>query len=317
MKQPQQKRLKHHLHGWLNLDKPYDMTSTQAVTAIKKLMSPAKIGHAGTLDPLATGVLPLALGEATKTVQYLMEARKEYVFTVRFGVQTDTDDAEGMVIKESAMRPTDAAINAILPHYTGVIEQLPPTYSALKINGERAYDLARAGEEVVLATRPVVVHRFTMRERVDADHAIFHVECGKGTYVRSLARDIAASLGTCAHISSLRRTRVGSFFESDAISLDVLEKSVIGSTPDSYQEFLYPTERALDDIPAVMLDGTQAQRLRHGNHCYVSPAAFREGNAVVAGEDALYQAWCNGQFFALVARRERALVPLRIFNTHT
>jgi tRNA pseudouridine55 synthase len=317
MKQPQQKRQKHHLHGWLNLDKPYDMTSTQAVTAIEKLMSPAKIGHAGTLDPLATGVLPLALGEATKTVQYLMEARKEYIFTVRFGVQTDTDDAEGAIIKESPNRPTDSAIKAILSHYTGVIEQLPPTYSALKINGERAYDLARAGEEVVLATRPVTVHRFTLRERIDTDHAVFHVECGKGTYVRSLARDIALSLGTCAHISSLRRTRVGSFFESDAISLDALEKSVIEVTPDAYQGFLLPTERALDDIPAVTLDGTQAQRLKHGNHCYVSRAAFREDLPATEGGEDLYQAWCNGQFFALVARRERVLVPLRLFNTNT
>ena len=310
MTNQQQKRIKNHLNGWINLDKPFDMTSTGAVSAVKKLLSPAKIGHAGTLDPLATGVLPLALGEATKTVQYLMEACKEYVFTVKFGAQTTTDDAEGEVMQTSNIRPTDSAIQAILPHYTGEIEQLPPTFSALKIGGERAYDLARAGEVVQLQPRPVTVHSFKMLRRINDDEVEFRVECGKGTYVRSLARDIALSLGSFAHISQLRRTRVGAFYEQDAISLDNLEKYATSENPN-FEEILTPVERALDDIPIVALDNMQASRLRHGHHCYVSNSAFRNDENY---DGEVYQAWSEGSFFALVVRRDRALVPLRIFN---
>jgi tRNA pseudouridine55 synthase len=310
MNNKQQKRIKNNLNGWINLDKPFDMTSTGAVNAVKRILSPSKIGHAGTLDPLATGILPLALGEATKTVQYLMEARKEYVFTVKFGAQTTTDDTEGEVLYESAARPTDEAIKAILPHYTGKIEQLPPTFSALKIGGERAYDLARAGEVVELKPRPVIVHKFSLLERLDAEHAVFVAECGKGTYVRALARDIALSLGAFAHVSELRRTSVGGFHENDAISLDNLEKYVTSGNLD-FDNLLTPVERALDDIPAVTLDNMQAGRLRHGHHCYVSLSAFHNEG----GDDAdLYQAWVDGVFFALVNRRDRVLVPLRIFN---
>jgi tRNA pseudouridine55 synthase len=308
MTQKQQfKRVKNNLNGWLNLDKPFDMTSTSAVSEVKKILSPMKIGHAGTLDPLATGILPLALGEATKTVQYLMDSSKEYVFTVRFGVQTTTDDAEGEVMQTSDIRPSDEAINSILPHYIGEIEQLPPTYSALKIDGERAYDLARAGEEVQLQPRPVVIYGFKMLQRVSADEAIFHVECGKGTYVRSLARDIALSLGTFGHVSNLRRTRVGSFFENEAISLDYLKKSAINT--ETMQQLLLPINCALDDIPAVTVDGVQASRLKHGNHCYVSHATLGENQI-----SDMYQVWHEGDFFAIAARKGKVLVPIRVFN---
>jgi tRNA pseudouridine55 synthase len=309
MQQQQVKRIKNNLNGWLNLDKPFDMTSTGAVSEIKKVMSPSKIGHAGTLDPLATGILPLALGEATKTVQYLMDSSKEYVFTVRFGVQTTTDDAEGEVMRTSDVRPNDEAINTTLPHYIGEIYQLPPTYSALKVDGERAYDLARAGEVVELQPRPVTIYSFKMLQRVNADEAIFHVECGKGTYVRSLARDIALSLGTFGYVSALRRTRVGIFFENEAISLDELKKSAINV--EEMQHLLLPINCALDDIPAVTVDGVQASRLKHGNHCYVSHATLGENQ-----DSDTYQVWHGGSFFAIAAKNGKVLVPIRVFNNN-
>jgi tRNA pseudouridine55 synthase len=306
-------REKRYINGWINLDKPYDMTSTQAVGAVKRILKPAKIGHAGTLDPLATGILPLALGEATKTVQYLMDSRKIYRFTVAFGVQTDTDDTEGKMIRQSDVRPDNAAIAAALPSYTGNIEQLPPIYSAVKIAGERAYDLARAGEVVELKLRPVTIYRFELLERPDADHAVFEVECGKGTYVRSLARDLSAQLGSCGHISALRRTRVGSFTESNAISLDELAASATTGNQPSLEGWLSPIKRALDDIPAVTLDQTQAQSLRHGQQCLVSPASIQ----VVEDElidPPVYKALYAGKIIALVKRDGRAIAPVRLFN---
>lgn len=313
-KQKQVKRQKYPLHGWLNLDKSYDLGSTQAVGAVKRILSPKKIGHAGTLDPLATGVLPLALGDATKTVQYMMDARKIYRFTVRFGIQTDTDDIEGDVIARSDMRPEDAAIQACLPNYIGNIEQLPPRYSAIKVNGQRAYDLARAGQEVELKPRQVSIMRFELIERIDAEHAIFEVECGKGTYVRSLARDMSEALGTCGHISALRRLAVGSFHVDDAITLDMLEKSAIQGHPSTLEGILHPIERALDDIPAVTLDHTQSQRLRHGQSCFVSPAAFQHGGEGSEDMPALYKALQGKRLVALVNRNSRHIAPLRVFN---
>jgi tRNA pseudouridine55 synthase len=301
------------LNGWVNLDKPYDMTSTQAVGAVKRIMKPAKIGHAGTLDPLATGILPLALGEATKTVQYLMDSRKEYRFTVAFGTQTTTDDAEGEVIKESDVRPDTDAILAALPNYLGNIEQIPPIFSAIKIAGERAYDLARAGEIPEMKPRPVMIYRFELESRPDADHAVFYVECGKGTYVRALARDIALALGSCGHISALRRTRVGSFTEADAISLDELEKYATEIGQPSPEGWLHSVKRALDDIPAVTLDQSQAQSLRHGQSCLVSPAYIQ----VIEDElvpPPVYKALYAGKIVALVSREGRSIAPVRIFN---
>src|ERR1700674_70194 len=197
------------IHGWLVLDKPAGMTSTQAVGAVRRLFGARKAGHGGTLDPLASGVLPIALGEATKTVPFVMDGRKEYRFTLRFGEARATEDAEGEVIATSDLRPTDEAIRSALPAFVGDIEQVPPAFSALKIEGKRAYDLARAGEPVDLKPRRVLIERLALLGRPDTDHADFVVSCGKGTYIRSLGRDLELSLGTVGHLSALRRTAVG------------------------------------------------------------------------------------------------------------
>ncbi len=306
-------RPKHPLNGWVNLDKPYDMTSTQAVGAVKRLMSPKKIGHAGTLDPLATGILPLALGEATKTVQYLMDSRKEYRFTIRFGTQTTTDDAEGEALSVSDVRPETQAIADILPRYVGMIEQIPPSFSAIKIAGERAYDLARAGEVVQMQSRTVMMYRLELESRPDADHVVLYAECGKGTYVRALARDIALALGTFGHISALRRTRVGSFTEAHAISLAELETYAKEAVQPSGEGWLHPIRRALDDIPAITLDQSQAESLRHGQHCLVSPACIQ----VVADDlvpPPVYKALYAGRVLAMVSLEGRKVSPVRMFN---
>lgn len=308
-KQQRSKGPKHQLHGWVNLDKPYDMTSTQAVTEVKKLLSPAKIGHAGTLDPLATGVLPLALGEATKTVPYLMEAFKTYRFTVTFGEQTTTDDSEGEVIASSEVLPADDAIEAVLPGYIGEIDQLPPTFSAIKVGGKRAYDLARAGQEVALEPRPVFIESLRLVERLDARRVVLEAYCGKGTYVRSLARDIAVALGSCGHVSALRRESVGSFVGAAAISLDELAEYVVEGEPSSREEWLEPVARALDDIPAVRLDPTQARRLRHGQSCFVPPHAMDEGD-----DGEVYRAVSGSTLIGLVNRNGRHITPRRLFN---
>ncbi len=214
---PEKKRRpKRDIDGWVLLDKPVGMTSTQAVGAVKWLFSAKKAGHAGTLDPLASGCLPIALGEATKTVPFVMDSRKVYRFTVRFGIETDTDDAEGQPVATSELRPSREAILDALDAFRGEIQQTPPAYSALKINGERAYDLAREGVVVELAPRTVIVHRLDLVEMPDADHAVFEAECGKGTYVRSIARDLGRVLGSRGHISALRRTCVGTFEEAAA-----------------------------------------------------------------------------------------------------
>jgi tRNA pseudouridine55 synthase len=216
------RRVKRDVHGWIVLDKAVGMTSTQAVGAVKRLFSCKRAGHAGTLDPLATGCLPIALGEATKTVPFVMNGRKTYRFVVRWGQERDTDDAEGRIVAESRARPGRVDIEALLPSYTGTIAQVPPRYSAIKIAGERAYDLARDGEAVELAARPVDIHRLELVNSSDTDHAEFEAECGKGTYVRALARDLGRALGCLGHIEALRRTAVGPFGENDMISLDRL-----------------------------------------------------------------------------------------------
>jgi tRNA pseudouridine55 synthase len=213
------KRPKQKVDGWVVLDKPLGMGSTQAVGRVRWLFTAAKAGHGGTLDPLATGVLPIALGEATKTVPFVMDGRKEYRFTLRFGQARSTDDGEGAVTATSDDRPSDEAIRAALPRFTGCFEQMPPAFSALKIGGQRAYDLARAGQAVDLKPRAVTIDRLELLSRPDADHADFVVTCGKGTYIRSLGRDLARALGTVGHLSALRRTAVGPFREELAISL--------------------------------------------------------------------------------------------------
>src|SRR3954468_19819937 len=219
----QRRREKRDVHGWIVLDKPVGMTSTHAVSVIKRLFTAKRAGHAGTLDPLASGILPLALGEATKTVPFVMDGRKRYRFTVCWGEERDTDDAEGRVMAISDTRPTADAIRSCLLAFTGTIAQVPPKFSAIKIEGERAYDLARDGQEVVLEARPVDIHGLALVEMPDTDTAIFEAECGKGTYVRALARDIGRVLGCLGHVGALRRTQVGPFGEKDMIPLAELE----------------------------------------------------------------------------------------------
>ncbi|HEX7881533.1 MAG TPA: tRNA pseudouridine(55) synthase TruB, partial [Afipia sp.] len=219
----QQKRDRRDVHGWVCLDKPVGMTSTHAVAVLKRLFNAKRAGHAGTLDPLASGGLPIALGEATKTVPFVMDGRKRYRFTVCWGEERDTDDTEGKVTQTSPDRPSVEAIRALLPQFTGTIEQIPPQYSAIKIQGERAYDLARDGEIVPLTPRPVEIHELTLVEQIDNNHSVFEAECGKGTYVRALARDMGRILGCYGHICALRRTLCGPFTEADMIPLADLE----------------------------------------------------------------------------------------------
>lgn len=253
------------MHGWLVLDKPLGLGSTQGVSAVKRALrsggyGKAKVGHGGTLDPLASGVLPIAIGEATKLAGRMLDSDKEYVFTIRFGTQTDTLDAEGQVIATSDVRPDAAAIDAILPRFTGAIEQVPPAYSALKVDGQRAYDLARAGEEVTLATRAVTIHSLVL-DGVTPSEATLTARVSKGTYIRSLARDIALALGTVGHVSFLRRTQAGPFALAEAITLDKLDEI---AKARSLEHSLLPLSAGLDDIPALPLDPDQAGALRQG-----------------------------------------------------
>jgi tRNA pseudouridine55 synthase len=250
------------IDGWLIVDKPTGIGSTEVVNRVKRAFDAQKAGHGGTLDPLATGVLPVAFGAATKTVPYVMDGTKAYRFTLRLGEARDSDDADGQVTATSEARPTDAQIEAALPAFRGDIMQVPPIYSAIKLGGERAYDLAREGQEVVLQPRPARVDRFDLVERPDADHAVFLVESGKGVYMRSLARDLARAVGTVGHIAALRRMRVGPFHESAAIPLDKLAGS--GDTPRSSPDLLLPVATALADIPALALSEAEAARLGFG-----------------------------------------------------
>ncbi|MGQ7830761.1 tRNA pseudouridine(55) synthase TruB [Altererythrobacter sp. Z27] len=252
-------------HGWLILDKPRGLGSTQAVGMVKRVLrqgghGKAKVGHGGTLDPLAEGVLPIALGEATKLAGRMLDASKIYDFTIRFGEETDTLDTEGQVVATSDVMPSRAEAEAILPRFTGPIEQAPPAYSAIKVEGKRAYDLARAGEEVEMKTRAVTIHSLELVE-AGASSVTLRAHVSKGTYIRSLARDIAHALGTVGHVTYLRRTKAGPFLEESAISLDKLEEIAKGA---SLQDLLLPLEAGLDDIPALQLDSVSAQAVRQG-----------------------------------------------------
>jgi tRNA pseudouridine55 synthase len=257
------------VHGWIILDKPLGLGSTQGVSAVKRALrqggyAKVKVGHGGTLDPLATGVLPIALGEATKLAGRMLDASKGYEFKIGFGVQTDTLDLEGTVIAESDVRPTLAEVEAVLPRFTGSIEQVPPAYSALKVDGARAYDLARAGKEVVLATRAVTVFSLLVAQNAAGgplESITLTAHVSKGTYIRSLARDIALALGTVGHVTMLRRTRAGPFDLSQAISLDLLDEAAKGATLEAH---LRPIEAGLDGIPALPLTPDQAAALRQG-----------------------------------------------------
>src|ERR1700743_3499328 len=262
----QPRRDKRDVHGWVVLDKPIGMTSTHAVAVVKRLFSAKRAGHAGTLDPLASGGLPIAIGEATKTVPFVMDGRKRYRFTVTWGEERDTDDTEGRVVRTSDLRPSPEAIKALLPQFTGVIEQIPPQYSAIKVQGERAYDLARDGETVELKPRPVEIHELTLTEQTDNRNSVFEAECGKGTYVRALARDLGRILGCFGHISALRRTMVGPFDENDMIPLEELEALCdrAASGEGSLADALVGGESALDDIPALAVTRADAARLHRG-----------------------------------------------------
>jgi len=289
--------------GWLILDKPVGLGSTPAVGKVRRLFGAEKAGHGGTLDPLASGVLPIALGEATKTVPFVMEGRKEYRFTLRLGEARSTDDAEGEVTATSDARPTDQEIRRVLPRFIGQIEQTPPAYSALKIAGRRAYDLARAGEAVELKPRRVSVERLDFVARPDADHADFVVVCGKGTYIRSLGRDLARAVGTVGYLAALRRTAAGPFREERAISLSNL--LALGHIP-ALLGVLAPVATALDDIPALALTETQADRLRQGQPVLLTRDAPPPG--------ALLRAEAGSKLVALVRSDGAAVKPVRVFN---
>jgi tRNA pseudouridine55 synthase len=305
----QKKSKKRDVHGWIVLDKPIGMTSTHAVAVIKRLFAAKRAGHAGTLDPLASGALPIALGEATKTVPFVVDSRKTYLFTVRWGEERDTDDAEGRVVNVSDSRPDATAIRAALPRFTGTIEQVPPRFSAIKIAGERAYDLARDGETVELAPRAVEIHRLELVETPDPDHALFAAECGKGTYVRSLARDLGRLLGVFGHVSALRRSRVGPFGENDMILLEPLEalchRAAAGE--GHLADVLLPIETALDDIPALAVSPADAARLARGQA------------VLLRGRDAtifrgVVQVASGGQLVAIAEVDKGEIIPRRVFN---
>ena len=250
------------LDGWLIVDKPRGITSTDVVNRVRREFDARKAGHGGTLDPLGTGILPVAFGAATKTVPYIVDSTKVYRFTIRFGEARATDEADGQIIATSEHRPTDDEIREKLPAFIGDIMQVPPAFSAVKVAGERAYDMAREGRPAALEPRPARVDRFELIERPDADTAIFEVQCGKGVYMRSLARDLAIACGTLGHISALRRLRVGPFTESQAIPLDKLTRT--DDTAPASPDLLLPVETALADIPALALTEAEAFGLSHG-----------------------------------------------------
>ncbi len=291
------------VHGWIILDKPLGRTSAWAVGAVRRLLDANKAGHAGTLDPLASGVLPIALGEATKTVPFIQDGTKGYTFTVRWGEARDTLDAAGAVTATSAARPTETALRAALPQFMGTLSQTPPSYSALKVAGQRAYDLARAGETPVLPPRMV---RIDQLELVSAgpDEASFRVECGKGTYVRVLAQDLALAVGTLGYVSALRRTRVGPFAEDRAISLEQLAELVVNPAPVAY---LHPVAAALADIPAIAVTGAEAQCLKAGQPIRLAP-----GNN--QGQRGAVWAMVDGLPIAVAEVVDGEVRALRVFN---
>jgi tRNA pseudouridine55 synthase len=305
----QQKREKFDVHGWLVLDKPVGMTSTHAVSVIKRLFRAKRAGHAGTLDPLASGCLPIALGEATKTVPFVMEGQKTYLFTVRWGEERDTDDAEGRVVATSDQRPTPEAIRDVLPRFVGTVAQVPPRFSAIKIAGERAYDIARDGEEVELEARPVEIARLEVLDTPDPDHTVFAAQCGKGTYVRALARDIGRLLGCRGHVSALRRTAVGPFTQTDMMTLEKLEplchRAAAGEA--SLADALMPVATALDDIPALAVSRADAARLQRGQ------AVLMRGRDAPVFSGTLYVT-VSGQLIALAEADGGEIVPKRVFN---
>jgi tRNA pseudouridine55 synthase len=297
--------------GWVCLDKPFGLGSTPAVGKVRWLYHAQKAGHAGTLDPLASGILPIALGEATKTVSFMVDADKTYRFTIAWGISTNTLDGEGAVTASSDVRPAREAVDAALDAFIGDISQVPPAFSAIKVDGERAYALARAGEVVELAARTVTVHTLAIVEVPDADHITLEMACGKGTYVRSLARDLAASLGAEGHVSYLRRTRVGPFTEANAIGLEKLEDLVHRGAG---QEALLPVETALDDIPVLAMTDEDAFRLSQGRGVVLLPRQVEDFRSKLSGDDRTVLATHKGQAAAICEMRAGQIRPIRVFN---
>lgn len=288
------------INGWLVLDKTGGITSNDAVIRVRRIFDAVKAGHAGTLDPLATGILPIAMGEATKCVSMMMDASKSYRFTVRWGEERDTDDTEGAVTHTSDTRPQPDDVEKLLPRFTGAIQQTPPTYSAIKVAGQRAYDLARGGQPADLAAREVRIDSLALLDAPDGDHMILEMTCGKGAYVRSIARDLGRELGCFGHVSQLRRTRVGPFLESHAISLDSLQELGHKGTLD---QALRPVETALVDIPALAVTGSEADRLKCGQ-------IIRVPNKV----EGTVCAMTDGRPVALAQAKGGQVRPVRVFN---
>ncbi len=291
----------HKIDGWIIVDKDTGMTSTDVVRAIKRILRPLKAGHAGTLDPLATGILPIALGEATKTIPYIVDAKKEYDFTIGWGEERTTDDSEGEVVKSGDKRPPAQDIKAALPSFVGALEQMPPQFSALKVGGKRAYDLARSGRTVELKPRMVTIDAFDLiKDGGDENHGNFHVICGKGTYIRALARDLGRKLQCFGHITAIRRTRVGPFSEACAISLAKLDDL---SHSARALEALIPVMTALDDIPALAITKDEARRIKNGQTLRLPTK--RSGTVRLTQDRAL---------IALATVTEGETKPLRVFN---
>ncbi len=295
------------VHGWLVLDKPQNMTSTQAVGIVRRVFNAQKAGHSGTLDPLATGILPIALGEATKTVSFAVDGEKAYRFTVRWGAETETDDTEGAIANTSDLRPDRASIEALLPQFHGEIMQVPPAYSAIKVDGARAYDLARDGETVVLNARPVFIDSLQLVDMPDAATSVFEARCGKGTYVRALARDMGRLLGCYGHVIALRRTQVGPFDEAIAVAMDDLKAASDANDPEQLLRFLQPVEAALADLPELLVSQSDAASLARGQ------------TVLIPGRDAPIlsgpaYATSKGRLIALGELAKGALHPTRVFN---
>ncbi|MDB2415169.1 tRNA pseudouridine(55) synthase TruB [Rickettsiales bacterium] len=292
---------KNNINGWLILDKPAGISSAHAVGRIKRLLNVKKVGHAGTLDPLASGVLPLAIGEATKTAQYAMSSTKSYKFTVKWGQRTSTDDLEGEVIATSDKMPSLCQIKEEIPNYIGQIMQTPPIYSAIKVKGQRAYKLARQGEEISLNPRPVDIYKFELLNS-DEESATFYIECGKGTYIRSIARDFAQSLGTQGHVTMLRRTKVGKFCEENTILLENIEKTMY--KPES-PGFILPVEAVLDDIPVLTFTPEEAMRISNGMSVMVNQNFDSKKTVIARTEEKL---------IALCETSGGNIKPVRVFN---
>jgi tRNA pseudouridine55 synthase len=295
------------IHGWLVLDKPVNITSTQAVGIVRRVFNAQKAGHSGTLDPLATGILPIALGEATKTVSFAVDGEKAYRFTVRWGAETETDDTEGAVTKTSDLNPDRASIEALLPQFHGEIMQVPPAYSAIKVDGARAYDLARDGETVVLDARPVFIDSLQLVDMPDGVTSVFEARCGKGTYVRALARDLGRLLGCYGHVIALRRTQVGPFDEACAVTMDNLMAASESGDPEQLARLLQPVEAALADLPELLVSQSDAASLARGQTVLI-----RGRDAPILSGPAY--ATSKGRLIALGELAKGALHPTRVFN---